>query len=130
MKFTSSVVGIVAAATSSLLFGTTDGAGVGTFFTYFEEGGLGPSQWQFLNMEDNQCGGTYGKSGYGQSPVTIVESVTKRCDTDMSAYSFTGGDCSWDELDYTISNNGTCVYVCFCGRKRRTYINHPTCRLF
>ena len=119
MKFSSSTsVVAVAVATATwtlsllllmmMMIGSTNGAGVGTFFTYFEDGGLGPSQWQFLSMENNnQCGGTYGQSGYGQSPVTIVESVTKRCDTDMSAYSFIGGDCTWDQLDFTISNNGT-----------------------
>ena len=83
-----------------------DAAGTGTFYTYFEEGGLGPSNWQFLDMDGNQCGGTKGASGYGQSPVTIEQSVTDMCDTDMAAYSFKGGDCTWDDLEFTISNNG------------------------
>ena len=107
MKFASSVVAVAVAASS--LIASANGAGVGTFFTYFEDGGLGPSNWQFLNMDDgNQCGGTFGASGYGQSPVTISSTVVNKCDTDMSAYNFVGGDCTWNELSFTISNNGTC----------------------
>ena len=105
MKFSGATSLLVAATAATV--GVVNGAGVGTFFTYFENGGLGPSNWQFLNMDENQCGGTSGKSGFGQSPVTISSTTTQRCDTDMSAYSFKGGDCTWDDLDFSISNNGT-----------------------
>lgn len=86
-----------------------EGAGGGTFFTYYEEGGFGPSRWEYLAMDGNQCGGMKGATGYGQSPVSISESVRFKCDTDMSMYDFRGGDCTWDELDFTISNNGVKV---------------------
>jgi hypothetical protein len=92
---------------ASFLATTVNAAGSGTFFTYYEEGGFGPSNWALLTLEGNQCGGTNGASGFGQSPVTIVQDVSDNCDTDMSAYEFTAGDCTWDDLDFTIANNGT-----------------------
>lgn len=76
----------------------------GSEFTYFEEGGEGPSHWANLPIEDNQCGGTLMTSGYGQSPVAIYDK--EDCDTDMSAYSFQGGDCTWDDLIFTLGEHG------------------------
>ena len=81
-------------------------SGDGAVYTYFEDGGLGPSNWATLQIEDNQCGGTQGKSGFGQSPVTVDEATVSGCDTGMSQYSFTGGDCQWTDLLFTISNGG------------------------
>jgi len=79
-------------------------------FTYFEEGGLGPSNWAKLDLaEENQCGGTMGASAYGQSPVTIDEATTQNCDTGMSQYSFTAGDCQWTDLDFLITKGGVKV---------------------
>ena len=107
-------------AASALMSIGVNGAGVGTFFTYFEEGGLGPNNWKFLDMEGNQCGGTQGASGYGQSPVTITADVADTCDTDMASYKFKSGDCTWNDLEFSISNNGTyfiymsLLFVCFC----------------
>ncbi|KAL7579359.1 hypothetical protein ACA910_014033 [Epithemia clementina (nom. ined.)] len=89
------------------------GAGVGNFFTYYESGGLGPSRWAFLELGDdhkNQCGGTGGTSGYGQSPVTIsAETQDRACDTNMNGYKFFPGTCTWDDLVFSISNNGVKV---------------------
>lgn len=84
-------------------FSTTNGAE----FTYFEEGGAGPSHWANLPIEGNQCGGTLMTSGYGQSPVAIYDK--EKCDTDMSAYFFKGGDCTWDDLTFTIGGHGLTV---------------------
>ena len=87
-----------------------DGSGMGNFFTYYEAGGLGPSRWAFLELDgdtENQCGGTGGISGYGQSPVTISDQIQKAvCDTNMDAYKFIPGTCDWNDLWFTISNNG------------------------
>ena len=93
------------------LLATADAAGVGNFFTYYEAGGLGPSRWQFLEIDGNQCGGMEGASGFGQSPVTIDNSVRitsgGKCDTDKAKYSFEAGDCKWSDLKFSISNSGT-----------------------
>lgn len=75
-------------------------------FTYFETGGLGPDNWAFLQIEGNQCGGTLGLSTYGQSPVTIDEATVSGCNTGMSQYSFTGGNCQWTDLEFSINNGG------------------------
>ncbi|KAL7575679.1 hypothetical protein ACA910_011497 [Epithemia clementina (nom. ined.)] len=88
------------------LFGVVDGAGIGNFFTYCDAGGLGPDRWPFLDLEGNQCGGMGGTTGYGQSPVTISQSVDNMCDTDKAVYAFTGGECTWDDLEFSISNSG------------------------
>ena len=74
------------------------------FYTYFEESGFGPNHWAFVDAENNQCGSTYMTSGYGQSPVPIYNK--DQCDTDMSAYTFTGGDCTWEDLKFGITKNG------------------------
>ena len=74
--------------------------------TYYEAGGLGPSNWAFLDLAGNQCGGTNGASGYGQSPVTVSADTDLRCDTDMGMYNFEGGTCEWSDFDFSISNNG------------------------
>ena len=78
----------------------------GDGYTYYEAGGLGPSNWAFLDLEGNQCGGTNGASGFGQSPVTVSEDTGIRCDTDMGMYDFEGGTCEWTDFDFSISNNG------------------------
>ena len=105
-----------------LLFGSSvflallcgaDAAGVGTFYTYYEEGGLGPNNWAFLGLDGNQCGGTNGASGYGQSPVTIDSETNSRCNTDMAAYRFLPGTCMWSDLEFSLSNNGTSIYFYF-----------------
>jgi hypothetical protein len=75
-------------------------------YTYYETGGLGPHNWATLPIDENQCGGTMGKSTFGQSPVTIDEATGSTCNTGMSQYSFTGGDCQWSDLKFTISSNG------------------------
>ena len=82
----------------------------GDGYTYYEAGGLGPSNWAFLELEGNQCGGTNGASGYGQSPVTVPDDVNSNCDTDMGMYNFEGGSCGWFDLEFSISNNGK--YTC------------------
>jgi carbonic anhydrase len=79
----------------------------GAEFTYFDEGGTGPSHWTNLHIEDNQCGGTLMTSGYGQSPVAIFDQ--HECETDMSAYSFQPGDCTWDDLIFSIGSHGVKV---------------------
>lgn len=76
-------------------------------FTYFEQGETGPSHWANLNIEGNQCGGTLMTSGYGQSPVAIFNEL--ECETDMSAYSFEAGDCTWDDLIFTVGDHGVKV---------------------
>ena len=73
-------------------------------FTYFETGGVGPSNWATLKIEENQCGGTMGKSTYGQSPVTIDGPTADNCDTGMSQFSFTGGDCQWSDLKFEVTS--------------------------
>jgi hypothetical protein len=73
-------------------------------FTYYETGGLGPSHWATLPIEENQCGGTMGKSTFGQSPVTIDGPTATTCNTGMSQFSFTGGDCQWSDLKFTIGH--------------------------
>ena len=78
----------------------------GDGYTYYELGGLGPSNWPFLQFEGNQCGGTQGQSGYGQSPVTIEQLTLDHCNTDMRDYSFNAGDCTWNDLDFSISDGG------------------------
>ncbi|GAX17777.1 carbonic anhydrase [Fistulifera solaris] len=85
----------------------TSAVAMGAEFTYFEEGGVGPSHWANLHIEDNQCGGTLMTSGYGQSPVAIFDQ--HECETDMSAYSFQPGDCSWDDLIFSIGSHGVKV---------------------
>jgi hypothetical protein len=96
------------------LFASADAAGVGNFFTYYEAGGLGPSRWQFLEIEGNQCGGMEGATGFGQSPVTIDNSVRitsgGQCHTDKSKYSFQAGTCKWSDLIFSISNNGKSAF--------------------
>ena len=86
-------------------FSTTEGSEVE--FTYFEQGETGPSHWANLPIEYNQCGGTLMTSGYGQSPVAIFNEL--ECETDMSAYSFQGGDCTFDDLVFTIGDHGVKV---------------------
>ena len=101
MKFVLNLALLLALAGTSV-----DAAGIGTFYTYYELGGLGPENWANLQIDGNQCGGTQGASGYGQSPVTIDAETASRCNTDMVAYTFDGGDCTWDDLKFSISNNG------------------------
>ena len=95
---------VVAALVLSQLLSQVHGEGAG--FTYYETGGLGPSNWAILPIDDNQCGGTMGKSTFGQSPVMIDEATGSSCNTGMSQYSFTGGDCNWSDLTFSISNGG------------------------
>jgi len=88
----------------------TNAAGGGTFYTYFDLGGLGPERWPSLQLEGNQCAGTNLVSGYGQSPVAIPEIATDQCDSNTkNDYSFNAGDCTWDDLEYSIGNNGVKV---------------------
>ena len=94
----------VAALALSQLLNQVHAGGAG--FTYYETGGLGPNNWATLPIDDNQCGGTMGKSTFGQSPVTIDEATGSACDTGLSQYSFTGGDCAWSDLEFSISNGG------------------------
>mmetsp|Transcript_16830 Transcript_16830/g.22116 ORF Transcript_16830/g.22116 Transcript_16830/m.22116 type:complete len:106 (-) Transcript_16830:64-381(-) len=82
------------------------GAAGDGLYTYYEEGGLGPNRWQFLDLENNQCGGTGGASGYGQSPIKILSDYQNSCFQGYEAYEFNAGDCKWDQLDFTIGNNG------------------------
>lgn len=86
------------------LFASSFSMTSGAAFTYFEEGGAGPSHWANLPIENNHCGGTLMTSGYGQSPVAIFDK--QECETDMNAYSFQGGDCTWDDLIFTIGSHG------------------------
>jgi carbonic anhydrase len=78
-------------------------------YTYYEDGGKGPSNWATLPIDGNECGGTNGASGFGQSPVTVPSSTVGTCDTDMAAYKFNAGTCAWNQLDFTSSNNGVKV---------------------
>jgi carbonic anhydrase len=84
-------------------------AASGDLYTYYESGGLGPANWANLEIDGNQCGGTNGASGFGQSPVTIDSETVSTCDTDLSAYEFNGGDCTWDDLAFSINNGGECM---------------------
>ena len=95
---------VVAALALSQLLSQVHGGGEG--FTYFETGGLGPNNWATLSVDANQCGGTLGQSTFGQSPVTIDEATGSSCNTGMSQYSFTGGDCKWSDLEFSINNGG------------------------
>ena len=88
-----------------------DAAGVGTFYTYYEDGGLGPNNWAFLGLDGNQCGGTNGASGYGQSPVTIDQETAEGCDANMKRYKFDSGSCGWEDLSFSISNNGKTLFL-------------------
>jgi len=83
-----------------------DGAGEGTFYTYYDLGGLGPGNWPLLDMDQNQCGGTGGSTGYGQSPIAVP---SMECTTDLAGYSFTPGNCDWNDLYFSLSNNGVKV---------------------
>lgn len=76
---------------------------VGADFTYFDEGGKGPSDWANLEIEENQCGGTSVTTGYGQSPIAIYNKNT--CNSDMMGYSFQAGDCTWDDLIFSIDDH-------------------------
>ncbi len=77
-------------------------------FTYFEEGGLGPSNWASLDLaEQNECGGMMGSTSFGQSPVSIDETISEICDTGMSQYNFTVGNCQWTDLKFSINKGGT-----------------------
>lgn len=77
-------------------------------YTYFEEGGKGVDDWATLDIEGNQCAGddTSATEGFGQSPIALE---TGTCDGDMSGYTFTPGDCAWEDLTYTGVNNGVLV---------------------
>ena len=86
-------------------FKSADAAGQDGY-TYYELGGLGPSQWPYLQLDGNQCGGTQGQSGFGQSPITVGIETTETCDTGMSAYSFAGGDCTWSDMLFSINSGG------------------------
>lgn len=84
------------------------GAGEGQWFSYFEKGGLGPSRWSLLQTPDNQCGGGVTESpfiDYGQSPVNIAPT---ECAGTFD-YTFSKGDCSFNDLHFSISNNGVKV---------------------
>jgi len=98
MKFSTQAFSIFFSATAM----TTVNAAAG-FYTYDEASGVGPSNWAKVDVADNQCGGAPG-SGYGQSPVAVDDG--DKCATDMSAYKFTPGTCTWEQLDYLIENNG------------------------
>lgn len=91
---------------STILVALADAASE-KFYTYYEDGGFGPSNWANLAIDGNQCGGTNGATGFGQSPVVVLDSVTTTCDTDMSDYDFDGGDCTWADLKFEVVNNGT-----------------------
>ena len=82
-------------------------------FTYYELGGLGPSSWPFLQFEGNQCGGTQGQSGYGQSPVSIEQLTLDHCNTNMVDYNFDGGDCKWEDLRFSINDGGKDILCCW-----------------
>jgi hypothetical protein len=86
--------------------------GASAFYAYSEFGDLGPSNWASLLSDGNECGGTNGDSGFGQSPVTISEDTVEKCDTNMEAYEFVGGSCTWGELDFIIGNNGKINLLC------------------
>ena len=99
-----------------------------TWITYYDHvGGLGPLHWPHLVLnpnsentpkedhkekddtswwwwKENQCGGTQGWSGYGQSPISITPS---ECDTDMSSYDYELGTCHWNDLEFRVTNYGT-----------------------
>lgn len=96
------------------------GAGEGQWFSYFEKGGLGPSRWALLRTPENQCGGgltpddVSGVDGiftgekwsdYGQSPVAVK---WEDCQGTFD-YEFESGDCTFEQLEYSISNNGVKV---------------------
>lgn len=101
MKFTVSALALFQ------LLSQVNGEGAG--FTYYETGGLGPLNWATLRIDDNQCGGTFGKSTFGQSPVAIDEATGNTCNTGMSQYSFEGGDCQWSDLKFSINDGGVKV---------------------
>ena len=110
MKFSAASIALL-----FLKFQSASAAGGGGY-TYYEDGGLGPSNWAFLSIDGNQCGGTTGASGFGQSPVTIDEKTGGFCDTSMYQYEFNGGECTWDQLDFSIGSTGKydhCLYYYF-----------------
>lgn len=93
---------------AALLPRQADGAGEGQWFAYFHEGGLGPDRWPILQTPDNQCGGNILEeqySQYGQSPVAVE---TTECSGKFD-YKFRAGTCSFEDLKFSISNNGVKV---------------------
>jgi hypothetical protein len=113
MKFSAASTALLVLKFQSASSATTN------FYTYYEDGDLGPSNWAHLILPlngVNQCGGTNGESGFGQSPVTIDEKTNKKCDTNMAGYDFIAGDCTWGQLDFNVLNNGKydhCLYYYF-----------------
>jgi carbonic anhydrase len=94
---------------TALLLLCTHGASAS--FGYSEFNDFGPSNWANLPSEGNQCGGTNGASGFGQSPVTISAETVSSCDTGLGDYDFFPGDCAWDQLSFTIGNNGKIILL-------------------
>lgn len=84
------------------------GAGGGQWFSYFHKGGLGPDRWALLQTPDNQCGGGITEEPfvqYGQSPVPVE---TTSCKATFD-YTFEAGTCTFNDLKFSLSNNGVKV---------------------
>lgn len=100
------------------LSGTVLAASAG-LFSYYETplpSGLvtGPSNWHALvdgsASSANQCGGTGHATGFGQSPIVVPHFPDEQpCDTDLSHYIFQEGDCSYENLQFEITNDGVKV---------------------
>ncbi|KAL7560108.1 hypothetical protein ACA910_005363 [Epithemia clementina (nom. ined.)] len=65
-------------------------------------------EWNGLMRTVNQCGGTHGWSGYGQSPVTIDTTTSQACHGNVhSKYrELQSGNCQWTDLQFVLTNYG------------------------
>jgi len=88
------------------------------FFAYFESplvedeafGTIGPSAWKNLfRIEPNFCGGHGQVNGFGQSPIVIPNSVAFKCDRNVNEYSFTDGNCKFEDLEFEVTKDGLSV---------------------
>jgi len=87
-------------------------------FAYFEAplpddeafGKIGPSVWRDLfRINPNFCGGNGQHNGFGQSPVVVDESMVLNCDRNMNEYSFSDGDCKFEDLKFEVKKDGLSV---------------------
>jgi carbonic anhydrase len=84
------------AAISFCLPAMTMGAEGGGIYGYDENSPIGPANWAFLDIPNNQCGGSK------NSPIA-VDAIP--C-TDYEDYVFTSGSCVTAQMKFFITNNG------------------------
>jgi len=87
-------------------------------FAYFEAplpedeafGKIGPTVWRDLfRIHPNFCGGNGQHNGFGQSPVVIDEADLLNCDRNMNEYSFSDGNCKFEDLKFEVNKDGLSV---------------------